>query len=84
MLKVRYLGAEEMSQWLRVLIALTEDPGFPAPTRHLTNVCNSNCCRSDTHLWPPRVPGMHMVHRHTGKQNTHPPPQEELSMECSH
>ena len=42
MLKVRYLGAEEMSQWLRVLIALPEDPGFPAPTGHLTNICNSN------------------------------------------
>ena len=32
MLKVRYLGAKEMAQWLRILTALPEDPGLPAPT----------------------------------------------------
>ena len=41
MLKVRYLGAKEMAQWLRILTALPEDPGFPAPTRQLKTVCNS-------------------------------------------
>jgi hypothetical protein len=29
MLKVRYLGAEEMAERLRVLTALPEDPGMP-------------------------------------------------------
>ena len=38
MLKVRYLGAKEMAQWLRILTALPLDPGFPAPTRQLKTV----------------------------------------------
>lgn len=41
MLKVRYVESEEMAHWLRVLTAVPEDPGFPAPTRQLTTVCNS-------------------------------------------
>ena len=40
MLKVRYLGAKEMAQWLRILTALPEDPGFLALTRQLKTVCN--------------------------------------------
>jgi hypothetical protein len=40
-LKVRYVESEEMAQWLRVLTALPENPGYPAQTQQLTTVCNS-------------------------------------------
>jgi hypothetical protein len=41
MLKVRYVKSEELAQWLRVLTAVPENPGYPAQTQQLTTVCNS-------------------------------------------
>lgn len=32
---------------------------------------NSSSKLSDTHLWPPQVPGIHVVYIHPGRQNTY-------------
>lgn len=34
------------------------------------NLLNSSSGESDTLFWPPWVPGKHVVHRHTGRENT--------------
>lgn len=48
------------------LATLLEDQGLiPAPTRQLTNICNSSCRGSDALFSP-----WHCMHRHTGRQNT--------------
>jgi hypothetical protein len=44
---------------------------FPAPTWHLTTICNSSCRGSNALFWPLRTPGTHMAHRYTCRQNTH-------------
>lgn len=57
----------------RALITLAERTWvwFPSPTGCLITTHN-RCSRGSSVLfWPPRVPGVHMVHRHTSKQNTH-------------
>ena len=42
---------------------------FATSTWQLTTVCNSSPRGSDILFWPPWIPGIHMVHRHTCKQN---------------
>jgi hypothetical protein len=44
---------------------------FPASTEQLTTMCNSGCRESDTLFWPLWVSSIHVVHRHTCRQNTH-------------
>lgn len=53
------------AQWLRGVVALSDDPGqSPAVTWQLTAVCNSSCRGSDALSLPPQAPGTHTVHRY--------------------
>jgi hypothetical protein len=49
------LGAKEMTQWLRALVALAENPGL-IPSTHMAahSICNSSPKESDT-FWPSQV-----------------------------
>jgi hypothetical protein len=59
-----------MSQLERRLrdLAVQEDLGL-TPSTHMVAVCNSRSRGSNILFWPPKVPGMHVVHRniHVGK-----------------
>lgn len=44
---------------------------FPTLTWQLTDVHNPNWNVSDAVLWPLQALGMHLVGRHTSRQNTH-------------
>lgn len=45
---------------------------FSAHPRWLTTICNFNSRGSDPFVWSPWAPpGMHVVHTHTCRQNTH-------------
>lgn len=54
-----------MAQQLKAFLFQRIWVQFPAPTYQLTTVYNTNYRGSDTLFWPPEVPGMHMVQRHT-------------------
>lgn len=51
-------------EWFRGLAALIKDQG-PLPTCWLTTNCNLSSRGSSALFWPPRVPGTHVVPRHT-------------------
>jgi hypothetical protein len=54
---------------LRALPAPPEDQ-FQIPAS--THVAAHNQGREfNTLFWPPKAPGMQVIHRHTGRQNTH-------------
>jgi len=44
---------------------------FPVPTRWLTAGCGSSLWGSVAVFWPPRAPGMQVLHSHTSRRNTH-------------
>lgn len=50
--------------------ALTQDWSLvPSPDIGFTTAHNSSSRRSDAHFWSLQVPGRHMIHRHTCRQN---------------
>lgn len=60
-----------MVQWLGALAVLSEDlVWFLASTQWPTMICNSSNRESDT-FCPTKTPDMHVVHRHTCRQNIH-------------
>ena len=67
------IKARVMTQQLRALVVLPEDPSL-IPRTHiywLIVICNSSYRAYRALSWPPWVPDMQVVHRHTYKQNTH-------------
>lgn len=61
-------GARETAQWLKATAALV---GSSVPSTGVAaHNYNSSCNRPNTLFWPPRVPSMHVVHRHRGKTLT--------------
>lgn len=66
------LKSREMAQRLRTLAILTEDPGsISTPTCPLTIIYNASPRKSYVLFWPCWAQGMYMLHRHTGRQNSH-------------
>lgn len=64
------LGAREILHWLGALAAFPEAMSFVLNTTwYLTTICTSNLRGSDTFFWPPKVPDMHVIHRHTWRSN---------------
>lgn len=60
----------EVAQWLRTIVALTEDPSL-VPSTHIV-IENSSFRGSDALLGPPRTSGTHVIHRwYMCRQNTH-------------
>jgi hypothetical protein len=69
----KILGAEEVSQQLKALVAFTEDLGY-VPNIHmgkLINICNSGSRISHVLFWLPQAPNMHVVYTdiHVGKHS---------------
>jgi hypothetical protein len=61
-----------MTQWLRVFDAHAEDFSLlPSPAQCLRRVYYPSSRGSDAFFWALRAPGIHMVHRHTCRKNTH-------------
>lgn len=63
-------GAGMMAQWFKVLISLEEHPGLVLRTHIAVHTCHHSSSKgSNTLLEPPRIPGTHVLHIHTCKQN---------------
>jgi hypothetical protein len=43
----------------------------PEPTGQFTTICKASYRGSETLFWLPKTPGMHMLHRHPYRQDTH-------------
>jgi hypothetical protein len=66
------LGSGKIVQWLRVLTALPEDLCWiPSTNMEVHNNLISSFRGYDTFFWHPQAPGMHVVHRYTGRYNIH-------------
>lgn len=68
-------GSTEMAYQLRGLAALPEDPNVVPSTHTVAQPSVSPVPGNPipSSIWPPRAPGIHVMHRHTYKQNTHIP-----------
>ena len=65
-----HVKAGKVTQWLKALAILSEVSGsVPSTYMTLHNLCNSSS-RGSSALWPFWIPGTHVIHRHTCKQNT--------------
>lgn len=60
------MGAGEVIQWIRALVAPPEDWGLiPSIHRLHKTICNSNFRGYSVLFWPLKAPGMHMVEENT-------------------
>lgn len=66
------MGAGEVDQWLRGLLALPEDLSLILSTHNAAhNICKSRARGTEALLWPPQAPGIRVVCRHTCRQKVH-------------
>lgn len=65
-------GAREKAQSKRhCLLSYRSWVWLPVPTCWLVSTCNSISKKSDALFWSLQAPGIHVVHWHTQRQNTH-------------
>lgn len=61
-----------MAQWLSAFTVLAEDTGLDLlPTWWLKTAHKSSFKESDVFFWHAGPPGMHVIHKHTSRQNIH-------------
>jgi len=69
LLRTSLMGAGEMAQRLRALVALPEDTGLKPRTHMVLTVCNPRSKGSHILLLPPHY-CTQVIHRHTRRRNT--------------
>lgn len=62
----KFLGAGEMTRWLRILPALPENPGSIPSTQMVSQYCRRSKATSGLFIH-----STHVVHGHIFRQNTH-------------
>jgi len=68
-LRVTFVGAGKMAQWLRALAALPENLGFPGTHRAALSYLLLQL--QDILFWPLQTPNTHTVYRYACRENTH-------------